>query len=251
MSRMNFKSKMLVFSIIGSAVLAGCSDDNKVEELPLPPVVITPPPVVITPPPVVMQNYEVIVTNLTPNQPLSPVTLIAHSDSNPLFTAGTEASEALENLAESGNNEGFASEPEVSQVVGSEASLAPGAKETLTISFEQNTVQNLSVLTMLVNTNDAFTGISNFELASLDVGEEKIFRTNVYDSGTEDNSEAKGTIPGPIDSGEGFNAERNDVNKIHIHPGVITMHNGLSDSILSASHRFDNPAMIIVIRRTN
>jgi hypothetical protein len=71
-----------------------------------------------------------------------------------------------------------------------------------------------------------------------------------YDAGTEANSEAKGTMPGPADGGEGFNASRDDVDFVHIHPGVISMYDGLADSVLGASHRFDNPVLAVTIMRT-
>jgi hypothetical protein len=71
-----------------------------------------------------------------------------------------------------------------------------------------------------------------------------------YDAGTEANTEAKGSMPGPADGGEGFNAARDDVNFVHIHPGVISQYDGLADSVLMPSHRFDNPVLAVTITRT-
>ena len=76
------------------------------------------------------------------------------------------------------------------------------------------------------------------------------FTTFAYDAGTEANSEAAGTIPGPADSGEGFNEERDDVNYVAMHPGVVSQHDGLSSSVLSSQHKFDNPLTQVVITRT-
>ncbi|MCL1078691.1 hypothetical protein D5R81_00850 [Parashewanella spongiae] len=241
MNRLNFKKSAIVLGMCSLAVLGGCSDNDS-----LPPVETTP-----TPPAVVTQDYTVTVTNLTPSQPLSPIAVVAHNADNPIFSAGTEASVALENLAEAGDNSDLESEDGVSQLVSGAGILAAGSSESLTVTFNQDEIENLSILTMLVNTNDAFTGVSNFDPSSLEVGDKMTFRANVYDSGTEANSEAKGTIPGPADSGEGFNPSREgDVNKVHIHPGVITQDDGLADSVLKASDRFDNPAMKVVIERT-
>ncbi|MBE8168515.1 MAG: hypothetical protein HAW66_09140 [Shewanella sp.] len=241
MIRHNLKKSAIALSILGVITIAGCSDNKNrpvVEPTPTPPVVVT-------------QDYTVTVTNLTPSQPLSPIAVVAHNADNPIFSAGTVASVALENLAESGDNSDLEAEDGVSQLVSGSGILPAGSAETVTVTFNQGEIESLSILTMLVNTNDAFAGVSSFDPSSLEVGDKMTFRANVYDSGTEANSEAKGTIPGPADSGEGFNASREgDVNKIYIHSGVISQDDGLSDSVLKASDRFDNPAMTVVIERT-
>jgi len=73
---------------------------------------------------------------------------------------------------------------------------------------------------------------------------------NVYDAGTEINNEAPGTIPGPADGGEGFNADRSDnVNLVRGHGGVVSSADGLASSVLDQSHRFDNPAVMVTITR--
>ena len=103
---------------------------------------------------------------------------------------------------------------------------------------------------MLVNTNDAFTGLNAYNLADLDVGEEWTSVARAYDAGTEANSEAAGTMPGPADDGEGFNAERDDADFVALHPGVVSADDGLSSSVLSVQHKFDNPVMRITVTRT-
>ena len=48
-----------------------------------------------------------------------------------------------------------------------------------------------------------------------------------YDSGTEANSEAAGTIPGPVDGGQGFAPVRDDpVDRVLMHSGVLTAAGG-------------------------
>jgi len=78
----------------------------------------------------------------------------------------------------------------------------------------------------------------------------KSWNLNVYDSGTEANSEAVGTIPGPADDGTGFDAARNDVDFVALHSGVVSQDDGLSSSVLTQAHRFDNPAIKLTITRT-
>ena len=102
---------------------------------------------------------------------------------------------------------------------------------------------------MLVNTNDAFTGVSSYSLEDLNVGESVVINTNAYDAGTEANSESAGTIPGPADSGEGFNALRDDADSVRMHMGVVSKDDGLTTSVLSAEAKFDNPVMRLRIRR--
>ncbi len=49
--------------------------------------------------------------------------------------------------------------------------------------------------------------------------------------------------------GKGFNADRDDVNVISFHRGVVTKDDGLVDSVLSEDHKFDNPIVKLSIRR--
>jgi len=102
---------------------------------------------------------------------------------------------------------------------------------------------------MLVNTNDAFSGLTGLELSNLEVDQENSWNLNVYDAGTEANNEAAGTIPGPADGGIGFDEMRNDVNVVTLHPGVVSQDDGLTSSVLTQAHRFDNPAIKLTITR--
>lgn len=128
--------------------------------------------------------------------------------------------------------------------------ILPGASESIEIAIDDNDSALISVATMLVNTNDAFTGLNAVSLAGLEVGESMSFRAGTYDSGTEANSEAAGTMPGPADlGGEGFNALRDDVDFVSMHPGIVSQQDGLSTSVLTKQHGFDNPTAKISISR--
>ncbi|WP_119967874.1 spondin domain-containing protein [Shewanella japonica] len=232
-------SAVALIAVIG---LSGCSDDD--DDSP------TPAPVTPTPPAVVMQTYTVTVTNLTANQPMSPIAIASHGDDVMLWQAGEAANVALEKIAEGGDAADVAAIEGITSTVNGAGILMPGMSETITVTLEEADVANLTVATMLVNTNDAFTGLNSYDISMLAVSDSVSMRGMVYDAGTEANSEAQGTMPGPADGGEGYNAERNDVDFVHIHPGVITMYDGLMDSVLTPSHRFDNPAVSISISRT-
>ncbi|GIU48642.1 hypothetical protein TUM4438_30490 [Shewanella sairae] len=242
---MNNPNKYLRYSAValiasGTLILAGCSDNNNDSPAPIAPPVVAP----------VMQNYTLAVTNLTANQPMSPIAVVNHQVDTVLWSSGDSASLALETLAESGDASGLSDEPAVTELISGSGILLPGASESISMSINSDQVAALSVVTMLVNTNDAFAGFSGYDLSELAVNESMSFRVIAYDAGTEANSEAKGTIPGPADGGEGFNPARDDSDKVHGHPGVISADDGLAESVLNASHRFDNPVLLITISRT-
>ena len=50
------------------------------------------------------QQFRIDVVNLTAAQPFSPIAVIAHDGNYSLFTVGAPASDALELLAEGGDN---------------------------------------------------------------------------------------------------------------------------------------------------
>ena len=205
-------------------MLAGCGDDNNEVQLPV--------------------EYEVEISNLTNFQPLSPVGLIF--DDEDFFEIGSPASLALEQLAEGGDNSALLDMG--SATASSSDVILPGGTAVLTIR-QGSPELKFSAFSMLVNTNDAFTGVSSYSLEDLNVGESVVINTNAYDAGTEANSESAGTIPGPADSGEGFNALRDDSDSVRMHMGVVSKDDGLTTSVLSAEAKFDNPVMRLRIRR--
>lgn len=193
--------------------------------------------------------YDVTLTNVTAGQPLSPPGLFLHGEnSSPLWQVGVSASVALEKLAEGGD----ASDLQVmydSSWLGSSA-IPPGQSHTFEVRTSKWDEHYLSLATMLVNTNDAFTGISALEIGQLAVGEKISARGAILDAGTEYNSEGLGDIPGPAAGGEGFSEARDDVGYVAYHPGVVTSLDGLADSVLTAAHKFDQGAVTIqVVRR--
>ncbi|MEH6453678.1 MAG: spondin domain-containing protein [Psychromonas sp.] len=194
-------------------------------------------------------QYQVTVTNLTHGQPFSPPTLIVNTGA-PLWEVGQPASLALEKLAESGDSSDLLSSFDQTQAtsVVSTGPLLPGNSVDLSLSIsEQHTY--LHLLTMLVNTNDAFSGLTNLDISELALNETTIVTLGVYDAGTEENSELAGTIPGPADSGTGFETQRDDTDKVSVHAGVVTSDDGLLQSVLTQADRFDNPAMKLTITR--
>lgn len=240
---MNKSIKLATFLVLLGSV-AACGDDNTFDTVVVPTPVDD--PVVDTPPP--EYHYQVSVTNLTHAQPMSPVAVMLHQDGM-LWQVGQSASVALETMAESGDNSMLMADEAVVASMSSEGILMPGMMADVTVMTTDAQAMKLTLSTMLVNTNDAFSGLNAVDISNLAVGESMTYQTHVYDAGTEGNSEMAGTIPGPADGGEAFNAARDDVDFVAMHPGVVSMHDGLSASVLMAAHKFDNPAMKVTIMR--
>jgi len=237
----------LLLLIAGSIGLYACdnSDDT---------AAVQPPP---PPPPPAMADFAVTVTNLTNAQPLSPVAVIGHSEGFSVFAVGSPASEGLEELAEGGANATLIAEADGDAAVvvtGSGAApIGPAGSETVTISVLDSDRFGLllSVSSMLVNTNDAFTGLNGVAVQAMAVGDVITLDAIAYDAGTEADTEMAIHIPGPAGGGEGFNAVRDDqADRVAMHAGVVSQDDGLASSDLSEQNRFDNPVARISIERT-
>jgi len=232
-------TRQLFITSLLTLSLAACNDDyeNKAVEI------ITPEE------PIMEYNYSVTVTNLTYAQPLSPIAITLHGDTK-MWQVGLPASIALEKLAEGGDNTDFIALESNLASTTSEGAVPPGTSITLHISTTEPMATYLTIVTMLVNTNDAFSGLTGVDISTLVLNQEKSWSLSVYDSGTELNSEAVGTIPGPADGGIGYEATRNDIDLVGYHSGVVSQDDGLSSSVLTQAHRFDNPAVKVTITRT-
>jgi hypothetical protein len=230
---------LLVASLL-TIGLVGCNDNDNDST----------PEVIVTPVPTPMEySYSITLTNLTYAQPLSPIAVALHGDTK-MWEVGQAASVELEKLAEGGDNSDFISLATNMATTTSEGPVLPGSSVTLEVTTTESMASYLTVATMLVNTNDAFSGLTGVDISTLELDQEKSWRLNVYDAGTEKNNEASGTIPGPADGGVGYDATRDDIDVVGYHSGVVSKDDGLSNSILTQAHRFDNPAVKLTITRT-
>jgi hypothetical protein len=75
---------------------------------------------------------------------------------------------------------------------GAGGAIPPGASRTYTVQTSGR-FDRLSLLTMLVNTNDGFTGLDSLHLG----GNGTTLETMAYDAGSEVNNELTAFIPGP------------------------------------------------------
>lgn len=199
-------------------------------------------------------TYRIELTNLTANQPLSPAAVILHTQGYTAWQLGQPAGHGLELLAEGGDPATLLAEA-TANAASRDAQAAAGAVPPgggITVNVTGRVADaRLTVASMLVNTNDGFTGIDNAHLADLAVGGSRSWDLAPYDAGTETNSETAATVPGPAAGGEGYNPLRDDRDYVAIHPGAVSADDGLTTSALDQSHRFQNPVARLVVTRMN
>lgn len=196
-------------------------------------------------------HYTVTITNTTHNQPLSPPAVLIFDGATKAWNIGLEASHGLEVLAESGSPTDFVEEANNSEVSATGTDIiTPGDSAVFELEVDKTNALTLTLVTMLVNTNDAFTGITSWNIGHLKVGDRLQTLAPVYDAGTEFNDELAAYIPGPAGGGAGFGEERESANQVTRHPGVVTTADGYAESTLDESHKFDNGAALIVVERT-
>lgn len=203
-------------------------------------------------PPLANVQFEVSTTNLTVAQPLSPIAVIVHDTSVQMFSIGTPASAGVEEVAEEGATSTLLESIDAAAQGSGNAVVPPGSSDAVTIELpgSDSSGMRLSLITMLVNTNDAFTAINGMDVSQLAIGESVTLAIPAYDAGTEANSEEGEDIPGPAGGGEGFNATRDDIrDQVTMHAGVVTADDGLPGSALGHIHRWDNPVARVTISR--
>ena len=168
--------------------------------------------------PVEMRTLRVSVTNLTANQPLSPVLVSLHRG-EPAWRAGAPASAALERLAEGGDGSALAAELAAAGGIvdaSGSAPVAPGGRDSFELRFPAADDAVLTVATMLVNTNDGFTGLHGVRLRA---GHTVSVRVNAYDAGSEMNNQLASHIPGPAGGSPFVRDPEGAV--IQMHPGLV------------------------------
>ena len=209
------------------------------------------------------QDIQVEITNLTNGIYYTPLLVAAHPDNMSLYTVGTEASEALQKMAEGGqiaDLETMLSEASANIVANPAMGLlAPGHSTTAALSTDEaNTV--LSVVGMLLPTNDGFVGLRNWTIPT-EPGTYTI-NVNAYDAGTEANNElvvdgsgAPGTpgipaAPG-MDSGTGGTSVTSEESNqtVHVHRGNLGDDNatGGKSDLDNTVHRWLNPVARITV----
>ncbi|MBT8067028.1 MAG: spondin domain-containing protein [Gammaproteobacteria bacterium] len=206
--------------------------------------------------------YKVTITNLTAGQPLTPPILATHTTRTGFFTVGEPASEAIRQIAENGNGavllQALGADTQVHEVVTGAAPLVPAnnpgntgfeSSATFTITA-QGRARYLSYASMLICTNDGFTGLDSVRLPK----HKTTFYAAGYDARTEANTEDFADIVPPCqgligvssdDAGTGMS------NPLLAEDGIVIPHAGINggSDLLPKAHGWSDPVAKIEIER--
>jgi hypothetical protein len=211
------------------------------------------------------RTFEVTITNLTSGQPLTPPVVATHRRGDQVFEVGQPASVGVREIAENGNNApllAFLEADPFDRVSAfAQAGMGPlvpegtpggvedppsGPEFPDSVTFEitaEGGANRLSFVSMLVCTNDGFTGANGLKLPSK-VGRTVTANTAGYDAFTEINDEDLAHIVPPcqgligVSSGE---AGEGVSNPALAEGGVISHHQGIQggSDLLPEVHGWD------------
>jgi hypothetical protein len=181
------------------------------------------------------KNWHVKVTNLTTGQPFSAPLWAVHTKKRHLWQVGQQATNGAALIAEDAFSTPLLallqSDPKVSSAAVEPATpvppppILPGEAREFDVSTHGK-FGRLSMIWMLVRSNDAFTGLDSLKLEPAKGKKGKHPKTpktrtllvNAYDAGTEKNNEDPAYIPGPP-FGNKFVRDQ-DAQLIAPHPGL-------------------------------
>lgn len=209
-------------------------------------------------------TWDVSVTNLTNGNYFTPLLMTAHAHDAPLFEVGSSATAGVTLMTECGDLSML--ETEIGYMMGDTQTsinpamgvLAPAASTSATLD---TTETHLSVVAMVLPTNDAFVGLSQHIPSEAGT---YTYYVNAYDAGTEANSEqltsgCAAGMPG-IPAAPGMDAGVNgtgvagaDSNTmIHVHRGVLGDQDAMggTSDLNSTIHRWQNPVAKITVTVT-
>jgi hypothetical protein len=210
------------------------------------------------------QEISLSVTNLTNATYFTPLLIAAHNRGIDLFEPGMAASANLQAMAEGGNISGLiddviaAGGDYVADPAG--GLLAPGATAEALIDLPRHRNRHLSVVGMLLPTNDGFVGLDSLKIPR-HRGTHTVYLYG-YDAGTEANDEivngggAPNTPGIPADPGAnagsgGIASVGPDHNPaVHIHRGVVGDDDptGGHSDLDARVHGWQGPVAKLVIR---
>ncbi len=141
-------------------------------------------------------TYRVTLENLTSGQPFTPPLAAVHRKPVRIFEMGEPASHMIQELSENGNLDpllmALEGNDHVKDVVVTFGPTAPPVLPGESVDFEiagEQGAKYFSVVSMLVCTNDGFTGTAGRRLPQ-EVGDIATMYAGGYDAGTEINTEA-------------------------------------------------------------
>ena len=208
------------------------------------------------------RTYQVTITNLTAGQPLTPPILVTHTDKASVFEVGEPSSYEIQQIAENGNGApliaALSANPEVADVVAGGAPLVPAnnpgetpfsssASYVITTSGRANL---LSFASMLICTNDGFTGVNSIPLPRRSV----TIRAGSYDARSEMNTEDFADMVPPCQGLIGVSSDDPGTgmsNPLLAEDGIIIPHAGINGGVdlHREVHNWNDPTVKIVIER--
>lgn len=208
------------------------------------------------------KTYKITITNLTAGQPITPPILVTHTSRTGIFTVGEAASEGIQQIAENGNGapllEALSEDSHVHEVVTGMAPLVPandpgttgfGSSESYTITAHGR-AKFLSFASMLICTNDGFTGLDSVRLPSY----KKTVYAAAYDARTETNTEDLADIVPPCQGLIGVTSDDMGTgmsNPLLAEDGIVIPHAGINGGIdlFPEVHGWGDPVVKIEIER--
>ncbi len=193
-------------------------------------------------------RYEISVTNITRSQIFSPPVIVTHNRRmDPIFSLGEPASAELAGVAEDALNKPLMdmlkkdrNVKSVQMLTGVNGPILPG--ETAKIVVEGGGWFNqVSMVGMLVITNDAFFGLSGMDLPRYGG---KHVRSPAYDAGSEANNEKCAYIPGPPCGSAMVRMTAGAEGYVHVHAGI----HGVGD-LAAADYDWRSDVAMIRVRR--
>ena len=191
-------------------------------------------------------SFTVTITNATASQVITPPVLVTHNDQVALFNLGQPAPDYLVPLAEGGDTSAFSGADdlqEISSVVLADGPILPGHSTTFNIETDSNHPL-LTVAAMLATSNDAFIALNGQTLDF--AASSQRYHANVYDAGSEFNSEDCQFIPGPPCGNPSMKDTGKAEGFVHVHSGL----HGTGD-LQPSIYSWNNPGAVITVTRSD
>lgn len=155
-----------------------------------------------------LATFRVTLQNLTRGQPFSPPAAATHDEDVHMFQVGALATDELAEIAQNGNETPMVNlfnslrleDDDVTQVVDVGRPITPrgvvkgGFTDSVTFMIQAHPGDRFSIATMLICTNDGFTGLDGAKLPKQGTS---VFLTNAYDAGREVKTEKQPDLVEP------------------------------------------------------
>jgi len=211
-------------------------------------------------------TFRVSLQNLTGGQPLSPPAAATHGEDIHMFQVGELATDELAEIAQNGNEipmvnlfDSLRMDDNVTDVVDVGRPITPRGvvkgsfTDSVTFMIRAHPGDRLSIATMLICTNDGFTGLDGAKLPKQGT---RVFLTNAYDAGREVKTEKQPDLVEPcsllgpvvlpgVHPSPNFNPPIVPPNPIGMHAGI----QGVGD-LSVALHGWKDPVAKVAITRS-